>query len=160
MCYFVTYSVSVWVCVWVFCAFAYLWGGGQHLFLHGLDTQHGAHTRWQGDDWGETQQDLQRICCSQTTGACYPQTSVEPGHQSNGHYNNNNNYYYYHLSFIVGQTFLQAAQCTIFVTWGQVSLGWCFISKSHNLKKQNVTLSPCSFPQKSLISFIFNYCSL
>lgn len=35
---------------------------------------------------------------SQTTGACYPLSSVEPGHQRKGHKNNNNNNY--PLSFI------------------------------------------------------------
>lgn len=79
------------------------------------------------DGDGRGRPDLQRICCSQTTGACYPQTSAEPGHPSNGHNDN------YHFSFIVGQPFVQAAQCTIFVTWGQVYPGWCFISRGHPL---------------------------
>lgn len=145
--------MSVWVCVWVFCAFAYLWEKGQHQFLLGLDTLNALSPAWrqtrEGDLRGEARRDWRRICCSQTTGACYPLSSVEPGHQRQGHYN-------YPVSFIESAKLCYKLQSALYLWCGVKFIrGGMFYIKRHNLKKQNVTLSPLSFPKKEeTINFI------
>lgn len=116
MCYFVTYSVSVWVC-WVSCAFAYLWERGRPLLLHGMDARHAVPTWWQtreGGDRGETwlTEDLlfPHHWCLLSSILSGTWTSEEGTLQQQ-----------LQLPLIfrrVGQTLLQVAQCTIFVMWG------------------------------------------
>ena len=100
---------------------------------------------------GEVRQDWRRICCSQTTGACYPLSSAEPGHQRQGHYNDN-----YPVSFIESAKLCYKLHSALYLWCGVKFIrGGMFYIKRHNLKKQNVTLSPLSFPKKEeTINFI------
>lgn len=121
-----------------------------------------APTWWQtreSDVWGEARQDQRRTHCSQTTGACYPLSSVEPGQQRQGHYNDN-----YPVSFIESAKLCYKLHSALYLWCGVKFIrGGMFYSKRHNLKKQNVNLSPRSFPKKKekpFISLICHYCSL
>ena len=83
----------------------------------------------------EGRQDLSESFRSQATGACHPLLSVDPGQQKKGHSRRTPSFR------TVGQTLLQVAQCTMFVTRGQVHWERLY----SKMGKPNITTHYCIF---------------
>lgn len=116
-----------------------------------VDIRHTTHSPDLTTNKGRRCLTNKRICCSQTTGACYPLSSAEPGHQRKGHYNDN-----YPLSLIESAKLCYKLHSALYL-WCGVKFIWggTFYSNRHREETKGHPVNMFFSKKQTFISLLF-----